>query len=107
MSTPLLVIALLFAGLCAALAIETRRRDDETDGVRGILYGMPVRQHEDGGCTPLGPITGLFLDFACATFGFNGHVYEYEIGDYWGALWCWLTDKEDDGGGPTPSGGAA
>lgn len=91
--------------LCAsALAFEMRRRDNETSGLRCILFGFPVRLEDDGGVTPLGPITGMLIDFACTTFGFNGQVYEYEIGHYWPALWDWLKGDDDDGCG---DGGAA
>lgn len=63
---------------------------------RGILYGIPVRLTDDGGCTPTNWFTGVMLDTMVMLFGFNGAVLEYESGEYWPALWEWMTGEHDD-----------
>jgi len=60
---------------------------------RGILYGMPVILTDDGGCTPANWFAGIVVDVMVTLFGFNGAVLEYEDGNYWGALWSWMTGR--------------
>lgn len=61
---------------------------------RGILYGMPVILNDDGGCTPANWFSGIVVDLMVALFGFNGAVLEYEPGEYWSALWSWVTGED-------------
>lgn len=61
---------------------------------RGILYGFPVLIDEQtDSVTPANWFAGIALDFMCSALGFNGAILEYEEGDYWGALWSWLTGE--------------
>lgn len=69
---------------------------------RGIMCGLPVVLVEFEGkdvVSATNPITGFILDLFVDMFGFDGEILWYDEGEYWRALWCWLTGKDDEGGG--------